>query len=169
MFNETFRFFHEHSCTGCGRKEINAAKSKLYLIPLEQIRKAALALASNMDTTPKHQMIDTDSIFVRCDGTVRFDLVRLDDQDNEDEKWPEEYQPLTTAKATADCARTILTSWQRCMIPTYRKDTEKVVFLARDLDLLKGIVILGDKDKISRAIAEIRTTKIKTLGSKLRY
>jgi hypothetical protein len=169
MFRRALGFCHERSCKGCGKVEIKATISELPSIPLERIQEAALNLATSMDTIRKSQMIDTDSIRVRCDGTVHFKLQRLDDQNNEDERWDEQYQPLTTAKVTADCARTLLTKWQRSMLFTYRKDPEKVVFLAEDLDSLEKKVTTGDKVKVLRAIAAIRTTEIKTLDSKLRY
>jgi hypothetical protein len=90
-----------------------------------------------MDTVQEDQTIEMESIKVNCNGTLRWKLGKLDNQDDPEERWDDEYQPLTSAKAIAHCAYSLLDRWQTSMLFTFRKDTEKKVFAAKGLESLE--------------------------------
>lgn len=148
---------------------VKASIPELAAISLERIRQAACSIAGTMNTIQEGKMIDLDQVSVYYDGKTKYHLKELDDQDNEDERWPEEYQPLTTAKAIAFCARDLLSMWQRSNLFTYRKDTDRLVFLQKELDALEEIVNKGGRDEVLLAISEISVAKIEELDSKFRY
>jgi hypothetical protein len=159
----------EHSCTGCGQINLKASIPVLSAIPRKSIRAAAYYCATMMDTEQRDQMIEMESIIVNCDGTLRWDWVKLDNQDDPEERWDDEYQPLTSAKAIADCACSLLVRWQTSMLWTYTRDTEKKVFAAKGLESLEELVKQGNMNEVLEAIKTLRITTIKNLDPNLRY
>ena len=158
------------SSDGSGPKWIAADVPHSASIPKDTIRQAASFVAKKMDKIPKDRMIDQESMSVdHDDGCVRYKLEKLDDQDKDDERWDEDYQPLTTAKVTAHCAWVLLRRWQTSMLLIYRKDTKIEVFSQEELDSLGETVKTGNKANVLKAISTISSVAIEELDHKFRY
>lgn len=158
-----------HSCDGCGKCDVPIRLPSLSSISMQNVLVAARQCIVAMDTIPKGLMVDDGSAKVRCDGTPIFSLVTFGDQSDEDERWDEEYQPLTSAKAMAFFAWLLLSRWQQSMLFTYRKDMDVSVFVEEDLKMIENIAKQGDQDKMRRAILGLRITRLGNINAKTRF
>jgi hypothetical protein len=122
-----------------------------------------------MDIVPKDMMIAREELVVNCAGLLIFPekgaLKKLGNQEEKENRWPEKWQPLTSAKATARNAWVLLNGYNLSMFAEHRGSTSGniMVFVPEDVKAVEEAAMTGKKEVVLEAISNIKEMQFKNI------